>query len=271
MAEGTGSHGYVLAAAGREEEEFARLEQLQRLFDGPTAERLGLVQPGWRALEVAAGRGSVAAMIADRIGPAGHLVATDIDLGPSAHLTLPNATFLRHDILIDPLEPLGGPGSFDFVHARFFLQHVYAHEDSAIRRMVELLKPGGWLMIEDSDAATMAAGDPDHPLSEAYDQLMAGSTARMRQARIVDPAPGRGLPSRFRKAGLTELRHEGRILDHGGSALAGWYLQSIAASRRGFDEAGHGAAINLIVQALGDPDFWFQSGAFFCAWGRKPA
>ena len=261
---------YTLAAKGREAEESARLDMLQQLFDGVTEERLAFLQPGWRALEVAAGGGSIAKLISDRIGPNGRIVATDIDIGPSAHVSLPNGRFLTHNLLTDPLNPLGGPDSFDFVHARFFIQHIYPHEQAAIGRMVELLKPGGWLMIEDLDAATMAAGDPEHPLSAAYNQATAGARGNSADV-VVATAPGRALPSRFQKAGLINLRQDGRIyLENGGSLMARFFVQSLRASRQQFDEKGFGPIIDLNIQALSDPTFWFQSGAFHCVWGQKP-
>jgi predicted O-methyltransferase YrrM len=271
MSEAVGEPNYVLAASGREAEEFARLDLLQQIFDPVTAQRLDFVQCGWRCLEVGAGRGSIAKLISDKIGDQGEIIATDIDLAPSSSASLPNGRFISHNILVDPLDVLGGPGSFDLVHARFFIQHVYAHEDLAIRRMVDLLKPGGWLVIEDLDAATMAASDPDHPLAAGYDQVLSGSVAAMRAAKIVDPAPGRALPPRFVKAGLINMRHDGRIyVDHGGSPMARWYVQSTRGSRRGFDDKGMAAAVDVTIQALSDPTFWFQSGAFHCAWGQKP-
>jgi SAM-dependent methyltransferase len=263
---------YVLAAQGREVAEHARLDLLQQIFDPTTQKRLDLVQPGWRCLEAGAGRGSIAKFLSEKVGPSGQVIAADIDLAPSAEVALPNGKFIKHNILVDSLAPLGGPGSFDLIHARFLLQHIYDHEDLAIQRMVELLKPGGWLVIEDLEAATMGSADPHHNLSEAYDKVISGSVAAMRASRAVDPTPGRALPPRFHHAGLTEIRHEAFLyIDRGGSPLARWYVQSTEGSRRGYDDAGYQKAIDLTLTALKDPDFWFQSGAFHCAWGRKPS
>src|SRR6516225_8305001 len=41
--------------------------------------RLG-VRPGWRCLELGCGNGSIARALAERVAPAGHVVASDIDL-----------------------------------------------------------------------------------------------------------------------------------------------------------------------------------------------
>ncbi len=271
MSDAAAKSDYVLAAGGREAHEYARLDLLQQIFDPTTERRLELVQPGWRCLEAGAGRGSIARFLSDRAGASGEVVAADIDLAPSAGLTLPNGRFVKHNILTDSFDALGGAGSFDLVHARFLLQHVFEHEDLAIQRMVALLKPGGWLVIEDLEAATMAAADPCHPLSDSYDKVIAGSVAAMRASRAVDPTPGRALRPRFHRAGLVDIRHEGHLyVERGGSPLARWYIQSTEGSRRRYDEAGYNDAIDLTIRALNDPDFWFQSGAFHCAWGRKP-
>jgi hypothetical protein len=71
--------GYRLAATGREHAGDERLDLLEQLFDPGSRRRRELVRPGWRVLEVGAGRGSMAAWLAERVGPAGQVVATDID------------------------------------------------------------------------------------------------------------------------------------------------------------------------------------------------
>ena len=48
------------------------------------------MRPGWRCLEIGAGRGSMATWLAERVGPAGQVVATDIDTRYLERLDLPN-------------------------------------------------------------------------------------------------------------------------------------------------------------------------------------
>ena len=50
--------------------------------------RLG-VRPGWRGLEVGCGNGSIAQALAERVAPAGHVVASDIDLRCIVDLQVP--------------------------------------------------------------------------------------------------------------------------------------------------------------------------------------
>src|SRR4051812_44852761 len=57
------------------------LSLLEELFDPLTERRLEDVgvRPGWQALEVGAGRGSIASWLAAQVGEDGRVVATDID------------------------------------------------------------------------------------------------------------------------------------------------------------------------------------------------
>src|ERR1700761_4084089 len=112
--------GYRLDARGRQQAEDERLGLLEEIFDPLSRRRRELVQPGWRCLEIGAGRGSMAVWLAERVGNKGQVVATDIDVTYLKRLNLPNLQVLQHNILEDPLDVLG-PGSFDLVCARLVL------------------------------------------------------------------------------------------------------------------------------------------------------
>src|SRR5215472_14035579 len=135
--------GYRLTGRGRREAEDERLELLERLFDPRSRRRREMVRPGWRCLEIGAGRGSMAVWLAERVGESGHVVATDIDLTYLERLDLPNLEVRRHNILDDPLDELS-PGTFDVVCSRLVLFWLAGRQEVAIRRMVECLRPGGW-------------------------------------------------------------------------------------------------------------------------------
>ena len=90
--------GYRLDAKGRQESEDDRLGLLERIFDPLSRRRRELVQPGWRCLEVGAGRGSMAVWLAERVGDHGHVVATDIDLTYLKRLNVPNLEVCQHNI-----------------------------------------------------------------------------------------------------------------------------------------------------------------------------
>src|SRR6516162_843776 len=94
---------------------------------------------GWRCLELGAGNGSIAKILAGIAGPTGHVVASDIDLSFMADLQAPGL-----DVLEDGIEP----ASYDFVTARALLHHL-PERKAALQRMVDAVKPGGaFLSIE---------------------------------------------------------------------------------------------------------------------------
>src|SRR6516165_12232191 len=109
--------GYRLAARGRQEAEDERLALLERIFDPLSRRRRELVQPGWRCLEVGAGRGSMAVWLAEQVGESGEVVATDIDVTYLKRLDVPNLEVRQHNILDDSLDALGR-SSFDLVCSR---------------------------------------------------------------------------------------------------------------------------------------------------------
>ena len=148
---------YRLAAGGRHEAEDGRLRLLERIFDPLSRRRRELVRPGWRCLEVGAGRGSMAVWLAERVGESGRVVATDIDVTYLQRLDLANLEVRQHNILDDPLDALG-PGSFDLVASRLMLFWLPGKQQSAIRRMAECLRPGGWLVAEEPQSHH----GPDH-------------------------------------------------------------------------------------------------------------
>ena len=139
--------GYRLAAEGREKAEDERLDPLGQLFDPGSRRRRDLVQPGWRCLEIGAGRGSMAIWLAERVGTSGQVVATDIDCRYLARLDLPNLHVVQHNILEDPLDVLG-PGTFDLVSARLVLFWLTGKQEKAIHQMAACLRPGGWQLCD---------------------------------------------------------------------------------------------------------------------------
>ena len=95
-----------------------RFGALSALFDDVTfrhVEALG-IRPGWRSWEVGAGGPSVPNWLAGRVGPAGHVLATDIDTSWIDGVA-PQVEIRRHDVARDDLPP----GVFDLIHARLVL------------------------------------------------------------------------------------------------------------------------------------------------------
>jgi tRNA A58 N-methylase Trm61 len=74
-----GGSAYVLDNAGKEAS--ARFAALAAMLDPETIRHLEErgIGSGWHCLEVGGGGGSIATWLAARVGPPGHVLATDID------------------------------------------------------------------------------------------------------------------------------------------------------------------------------------------------
>jgi len=265
--------GYRLDARGREDAEEDRLRLLERIFDPLSRHRRAMVQPGWRCLEIGAGRGSMAVWLAGQVGSRGQVVATDIDLTYLKRLNVSNLEVRQHNILEDPLEALG-PGSFDLVCARLTLFWLTGNQEAAIRRMVESLRPGGWLVDEDGDWGTIAPVDPSHPYSVSYNRAARGGG--WWESRGYDPAFGRKLPVLFERCGLKRIGHEATAeVVCGGSPWAQWWRQTLEAIRT-WEQAGdllteaREEEYKALTAPWNDPSFWFLTPLLHACWGQRP-
>lgn len=184
-------------------ESMDRFTAFATLFDPPTFRHfdgLGLA-PGWRCWEVGAGGTTVVAHLAERVGPTGHVLATDVNVSWAAEAAAPNVEVRQHDVATGPVPE----GSFDLVHARLVLVHVPGR-DLALANMVASLRPGGVVLVEDADPALQ----PRSCLEETGpDQVLANRLRRgfrhLLSERGVDLAYGRTLPRRLRHAGLVDV------------------------------------------------------------------
>jgi len=180
-----------------------RFTAFARLFDPSTfrhLDALGLAR-GWRCWEVGAGGTTVVAHLSARVGPVGHVLATDINLAWAVGAAAPNVEILEHDVATGP--PRGG--LFDLVHARLVLVHV-PERDAALANMVAALRPGGVLLVEDADPALqpLSCLEETGPEQVLANRLRRGFRSLLAE-RGVELAYGRSLPRRLRDAGLVEV------------------------------------------------------------------
>ena len=198
--------GYLLANAAPGAAE--RLAAIATLFDPATFghfDRLGLA-PGWRCWEVGAGGHQRGATIwPDRVGPDGHVLATDIDVSWAPSTPAGTVEVRAHDVADGP--PPGAP--FDLVHARLVLVHVPGARPGAGHHGRACCGPGGVLLVEDADPALqpLACLEETGPAEELANRVRRGFRVLLAE-RGADLAYGRTLPRRLREAGLAEVGAE---------------------------------------------------------------
>jgi SAM-dependent methyltransferase len=106
----------------------------------------------------ATGRGSIAGWLADQAGPAGRVLATDIN---TRHMPRDRGyTVAPHDLTIDPIPD----GPWDLIHARLVLAWL-PEPHNILSRIAAALAPGGALAIEEWDiyptGQVLAAPEPE--------------------------------------------------------------------------------------------------------------
>jgi SAM-dependent methyltransferase len=225
-------------------------------------ERLGL-GPGWRCLEVGIGCGSTARAMAARVtgrGGGGRVTVADINPTFLAGLEgAPGVDAVHFDVRVDDFPA----GSFELIHTRLVLEHL-PDRVAVMRRMVEWLAPGGWVLFEEPDTA-QAVVSPN----ELW--------ARHMEAYASDPGydcqTGRRLPAEVGTLGLTDVDAEmDTAVVRSGTDLARWYAMTIDAVRPGLLSTGRvtGAELDELVDRLGRPGLLEPGLTFVAVWGRKP-
>ena len=118
---------------------------------------------GWACWEIGAGGGSIASWLAKRVGPAGSVLATDIDPRFIPASELAQLEVARHDVTADAI-----PGArYHLIHARLVLSHLPQRGDVMVR-LVQALRPGGWLVIEDFSGAFERGTEPVGPAGARF-------------------------------------------------------------------------------------------------------
>ena len=244
-------------------EERDRLAGMEQLWDDGTkaiVESLG-ISPGWRCLEIGGGAGSIAEWLADRVAPAGEVLATDVSTRYLSAIERPNLEVREHDVLKDPLPA----EHYDLVHARLVVEHLGR---PALERMAPAVRPGGWLVLEDYSFAAVAVDPPD----ERFERVTAAVLDFMSQAGF-DPEYGPKLVHELEAVGLEAVEAAGRSrVYRGGSPGTAFMRLSLDSLRDALVAAGALTAddVDQALARVDDPETVFTSPLMIGAWGRKP-
>jgi|HubBroStandDraft_6_1064221.scaffolds.fasta_scaffold227889_2 SAM-dependent methyltransferase len=236
----------------------ALLDPVERVF----IDRLG-VGPGWRCLELGSGNGSIAKILAQLVGPTGHVVASDIDPSFMASLETPNLEVRRIDVLQDKMEE----GFYDFVAARALLHHL-PDRKTALERMVKAVKPGGAFLSIEPDMLPATVAEPDSM------RLFWQAWLRWSVASGLDYFVGRNVPAWLDSIGLQGVAGEGYTAHiNGGSAWARYWTSTLRELTPSLLKSGFVTTPMLddCYAHYEDPHYWTSIMTFTASWGRKPA
>jgi len=198
------SSAYILDNAGRETP--ARFDALSTMYDRGTIQYLENcgIGPGWTCPEVGGGGGTIAAWLAARVGPTGHVLVTDLDPRFLDGLKFSNLEVRRHNIVTDPLPE----ATFDLIHIRLVLVHLPGREE-VLKRLIAALKPGGWIIDEEFDSVSLPC-DPARSPGEV--QLKTQEALfRVVEERGIERRWGRLVYGRMHALGLVDVRAEARL------------------------------------------------------------
>jgi SAM-dependent methyltransferase len=226
------------------------------------------VSEGWRCLEVGAGGGSLAAWLATVVGPDGRVVATDTDTRFLEALNAPGVEARRHDIVVDPIEA----GAYDLVHTRLLLEHL-PDSDVALDHMIEALKPGGWLVLEEFDHVSFLPDPESSAEAQATWQAWTDAFTVLAQSRGLDLVYGRRMATLLRRRGLEDVTCEGRtIVERGGVPGRDLLRLSVLSLRHALTATGaiDDRGVDALAALLDDPSFTWTSQIMVTATASKP-
>jgi ubiquinone/menaquinone biosynthesis C-methylase UbiE len=254
--------GYIFDPAW--EHELDRLRAVERLWDPSTQRRLEAlgVGPGWRCLEVGGGGGSIARWLAERVGAAGSVLATDRDPRFLERVRAPSLEVVQHDVTTDPLPR----SEFQLVHARLLVENV-SDPVLVLGKLVDALAPGGALLVEDYDFGTRLMSPP----LAAFDAVNAAHRRHL-ESLGCDPEMARKLYGWLRALPLRDLALEGSSLIYGGGSPDAVARRMSLEQRRALFVArgwASEAELDEAIAALGDPANVFFSPIMVAASARR--
>jgi SAM-dependent methyltransferase len=150
-----------------------------------------------RVADLGCGVGLVTALLAELVGPGGHVVGVD---SSGAQLAQARERLNGNGMNVSLVEASATdtglpPGSLDLVYCRFLLIHL-PEPERALREMLTLLRPGGILVCEDGDL-TASGSEPPSAL-DAFADLW----GRLGPGRGLDYTLGRRLYQMVLAAGF---------------------------------------------------------------------
>lgn len=198
---------YALAVSDEEVERYRFMAERARIDEADHWRRAGIL-PGAVVADVGCGPAAVSVVIADLVGPDGHVIGVEREESARAEArrVIAAAGAGNVELLAGTATDTGIPaGSVDVAMMRHVLAHNGPAEQTIVDHLAELIRPGGSVYLVDADATAfrLLGADPDvEDLAERYLEL--------HRRRGNDLQTGLRLGQLLARAGLDVAVHEGR-------------------------------------------------------------
>ena len=236
-------------------------QHAQRTADEAAAFLLPHLRPGMRLLDVGCGPGSITRGLAERLAP-GQVVGLDLSKDAldgarrdAAKRGLTNLVYEEGSVY----QLRFADASFDVVYAHQVLQHL-RERGSALREMLRVTRPGGFVAVRDVDWGT-AAYWPRDPWIDRFIEVHHQTWYR----NGGEPQMGRQLRALFNAAGAAELQITAAVWCYATpDETAAWgeaYADRLLTSPMGERPVEYGFATRAEIESM---------ASAFRAWGAHP-
>jgi ubiquinone/menaquinone biosynthesis C-methylase UbiE len=265
---------------GTTAEEYERLRRQAKAFERAAISVLDRIPlaPGMSCLDVGCGPGEVMRLMAERVGPAGRVVGTDVDekLGQQGLDHLRAEGYTQCSFVVADLYRLGEnvPEVFDLVYARLLVQHL---DDpiAGLKQMYPRVKPGGYLVVQDMYLPALDSDSPSGMLREMK-AIIAGVWGGGPGAR--DGRAGMNMPGHFIRAGFgtpdgTDVSGNLLPMREGGAMMMAVYKSVLpVALKLGITTEERSKQFFAdAAEALLDDKSYVLTPLMISTWKRKPA
>jgi len=249
---------------GAHPDEQDRLSRLNDLLNEASI-REARVQSGNRVVDFGSGLGQLTRAFARAAVPGGSVVGIErdaaqrdkaLDLADRAGET-GLVDFRSGNVYDPPLDP-NEWGSFDIAHARFVLEHV-SDPQAVVNAMVQAVRPGGRVILQDDDHETLRCW-PEPP---GLSTLMA-AYVRAISVNHNDPFIGRRLGTLLTRAGAATRR--ANQVNFGGCAGD----ENFPVLVENLIGVIQGIRARMLTEDLLDPADYDRAIDELRAWGKRP-
>ncbi len=159
------------------------------------------LQPGMRVADIGCGSGKTTSLLHELLQPSGSIVGVDASETRIAHAAKNHGGAGVEFVCRDIYEPINDLGQFDFIWVRFVLEYHRSKSTEIVKKLSELLKPGGILCLIDLDYNCLS----HFGLSQRLENTIGRIMALLEKDFDFDPYIGRKLYSFLYDIGLEDI------------------------------------------------------------------